>query len=325
MKRKWIDCGFIALCLMMLCLPALFADWGKGFEETNLGFREALITANSAIHQAVLLDSGTERVTLGKDGMLFLTDTLRDFCQLEPLTQEQLAKAAKTLKELDRRLNEVGSELIVLIAPNKNTIYPQYMPFYTVRGTGTSDMSRLTAALEALSVETVDVLTPLLTAKERVYYLTDTHWNDAGALIAYRALMSRIAQGEPYDEYWDIAPIENTRIGDLEQMAKPTGARAEAVRTISLARAYRAVKPIRSVSDMTIRTSCDKNKLRVLVSRDSFGDALFAPLANNIGSLTYLRTRDIEQIVTQAKDTDYVVYELAQRNIRQLIGEEVLQ
>ena len=48
-------------------------------------------------------------------------------------------------------------------------------------------------------VQVVDVRPPLMEAKqrERVYYLTDTHWNDRGALVAYQRIVDAARHAVP--------------------------------------------------------------------------------------------------------------------------------
>lgn len=325
--RKKIENGlFIALCLVLLLVPALLGDWSQGISDQSIGLQSQMIDLHSRLTQALMRDSGTQRVTLGRSGMLFLTDTVDDFTQSRPMTDAQIMQAADTLQALNTAVCKKGSCLIVLIAPNKNSVYPQYMPFYTLKGTGESDLERLQQELAKRQIIYIDALSVLKSAKERVYHLTDTHWNDAGALMVYRALITVIANGAPYEDYADIAFSDALWSGDLERMARPLSAQPEITRAVTIERRYRTRKPIRTLDDMAISTTCDaKGDALVLMSHDSFGKALFPMLANGTDELSYVRERDIDKLIELSQGTNCVVYEIAQRNLRLLIGEEITE
>lgn len=49
-----------------------------------------MVTANAALEAAVFRVSAEEKVTLGRDGWLFYTETLDDYLHTGALTQRQL-------------------------------------------------------------------------------------------------------------------------------------------------------------------------------------------------------------------------------------------
>ena len=97
---------------------------------------------------------------------------------------------------LERR----GVGFYIVIAPDKNTIFPEKLPDYPRRPGGTTRFDQLVERLQRSNLEFVDPRSALLAAKakdETVYIESDTHWTERGALIAYSLLMERIKKRFP--------------------------------------------------------------------------------------------------------------------------------
>src|SRR5205814_1172135 len=95
-----------------------------------------------------------------------------------------------------------GIGYIVTVAPEKFSIYPEYLPPWVARAPRTR-FDRVAHALASIPGLNFIDLRPALTAAkagERVYYMTDSHWNYLGASVAYLNLMrevQRVAPGAP--------------------------------------------------------------------------------------------------------------------------------
>ena len=159
--------------------------------DRNLPAREQLIAAaNSARY--LLTRGGGEKVRVGKDGWLFLTDELRFHPGGDAHLQARAALLGAAARELDRQ----GTKLIVALVPDKARIhadklaggaYPRYLA------------TRYPDALAAMrnnGVTVVDLLAPLAggSKRETVYYRSDTHWNQAGARLAAQAIAAAVRQ-----------------------------------------------------------------------------------------------------------------------------------
>ena len=92
-----------------------------------------------------------------------------------------------------------GIAYVVVVVPEKFTIYPEHLPAWVVRAPQTP-LDRVAAAVRADGrVRFVDLRAPLVAAKgaEPVYYLTDSHWNVRGASVGYEALMREVQAALP--------------------------------------------------------------------------------------------------------------------------------
>ena len=107
----------------------------------------------------------------------------------------------------------------MLLAPDKSSIYPGELP----RGTtypNPAPADRFIAALRARGVRVVDVRAALRDAAARgeVYSKGDTHWNDAGAYIAYRATIAALGVRDTIPPSSIASSIEDGE-GDLLRLA----------------------------------------------------------------------------------------------------------
>ncbi|MBA3240434.1 MAG: hypothetical protein H0T60_04330 [Acidobacteria bacterium] len=112
-----------------------------------------------------------------------------------------------------------------MLVPEKQTVYPEYMPDELVRVRRESRQDQLLGYLRQHSDLRILDLRPALSeakAKNRIYHRTDTHWNDVGAFTAYQAIVR--ALGEDFPEMQPLPATEfevvpsRTHAGDLAVM-----------------------------------------------------------------------------------------------------------
>ncbi len=184
-------------------------EYGTLFETAyNAGFpfRSQMITLNSLLDLRLLREREIgQQVIVGEDGWLFYRDqnTMRDFRGTGLFTDGQMAQAAENLVAARDYLAEKGIEFVLFIAPNKENVYGvEKMPAYYPRAEETS-AARLTGYLrENTDLRVVYPLEELRAWKDRhsLYWHYDTHWNEGGAYIGARVLLSELGVQVPGPE-----------------------------------------------------------------------------------------------------------------------------
>ena len=102
---------------------------------------------------------------------------------------------AELRDELLRRsefLARRGIPFLVVIVPEKYSVYPEFLPDWAVPVTAETSLDRIVADfVRHPQLNFIDLREPLRAAKgpERVYYRTDSHWNYLGAMVGYAELM----------------------------------------------------------------------------------------------------------------------------------------
>jgi hypothetical protein len=144
-------------------------------------------------------------VLLGKDGWMEYTGerNIDDFQNLEPFENEK--QIEEGLTTLNQYLKTQGITLLVVIAPNKASIYPDKLPEQIKSLHGQSRFDTLMSYLEDNDLPTVDLRPALRNARQDqdVYYKTNTHWNGYGAFIAYTTIIDTLRTSHP-----DLKPYE---------------------------------------------------------------------------------------------------------------------
>jgi len=177
-------------------------------------------------------------VVLGKDGWLFLAAgrSFEGYRHVIPMTFDQLEQCRLDLEEKQSRLKAHGIDFLLVIAPDKGTIYPEYLPGYARAADAPSRLDQLLEHMRARSsVQVLDLRPTLFKAKEQhqVYHKTDSHWNEFGAQAACRTILDTIhhpsAAREDLNEYRCIESVNEK--GDERRMM---GGLCAAERTIVL-------------------------------------------------------------------------------------------
>jgi len=137
------------------------------------------------------------KVLIGKDDWLFLQNDTNRIVEQNNGTLKMAENSLKIwLRTLETRfaiLKNRGIRYYFLIAPNKETIYPEYLPD-DYRISGDRIVYQLINACKPYTVPVyypVDILNEYK-LKYQLYPLGDTHWNGIGGFIAYEYIMNII-------------------------------------------------------------------------------------------------------------------------------------
>jgi hypothetical protein len=132
------------------------------------------------------------------------------------------AKALALAGRLDRLAESAaarGVQLVFAVAPDKEALYPEYLPEVPGRGSHCDLLAELKAALAGVRhLRTVDLQAVLEAGKanEQVYLRTDSHWNDIGGWRVARALLEgSCTPGSACAKLPDPVLSTKTRSGDL--------------------------------------------------------------------------------------------------------------
>lgn len=175
----------------------------EAFYNDHFGYRRKLIDWLNNMRVRWLQSSSSPRVCLGKEGWLYYEyEPLgNDYTTHRPFTVEELERWRRILESRRDWLKERGIPYIFLIAPDKQSIYPEMLPrVLRRRARHSSKLDQLCNYLKENSdVEVLDLREPLRLAKtqRRVFFISDSHWNDHGAYVAYCVLICELAKHWP--------------------------------------------------------------------------------------------------------------------------------
>lgn len=305
-------------------LPVLFDESGSfnkmypqqlgDYFSTHYAFRPEIISADATVQSGVFGVSNLESVVVGKDGWLFYSSTLDNYLGKNLLSDRAINNIVNNLEITQRYLESDDKTFVFTVAPNKNTLYPEYMPYYySQKESEDSDLLNFTKAIENRSVNYCDLLTPLSQTDEVVYLKQDSHWNNKGALIAYDTILDYL--GKSHSDYSDsqVTRVKNF-YGDLGNMIFPATAQPEYNLEYSGVDSFTYVTDTKSVEEPRIETTNPMASGSLYMYRDSFGNALLPYFANAYNSACFRKTFPVN-LALEAQSSDTVIFEIAQRNL----------
>lgn len=283
--------------------------------EGNYFLRQHLVTAWSALNQKVFHTSITDSVLLGRDGWLYFGDTLEDYTGSNPLSAAEAASAARNLFLMSEYCESQGAQFLFTIAPNKNSLYPQWMPDLPVFS-DQRNADILQKALEAEKVNYLDLFEAFRSQEEVLYFPRDSHWNSKGAALAADSLNASLGRKSSYFN-GDFTP-QAVHKGDLYDMLCPTGTDLDTDMVYDGALDFTYDVPILSAANLTILTS-GGGESSLLMFRDSFGNLLYPYLADSFAHALFSRSTAYRLDLIPQQEADCVVVELVERNLRYLL------
>jgi alginate O-acetyltransferase complex protein AlgJ len=199
-------------------------EWPRAFQryfEDHFAFRSRLLHWQSTLLWNVLRTSSSDTVIAGTHDWLFYADDggIGDYLSAYPFTTPELEAWRLTLERTRDWLRTRGVPYLVVIAPDKYMIYPEFMPASLHRMRPDFRADQLIAYMRAHStVEIMDLRPALIAAKpaELLYHRYDTHWDDRGGLVAYQQIANRLRAWWP-----SLQPLQR---GDFDESpAVPSG------------------------------------------------------------------------------------------------------
>jgi hypothetical protein len=189
-----------ALTPSLASARAWLAALRHGWLERNFPFRGELIRLDSQVSVRLLSSTLLSPVTMGRGDWLFLAkdrghDLLEEHRAVRPLPEAEITALADELEARRAWLAARGIAYLLVIAPDKGTIYPEYLPQAYEKTAGPSYLDQTLAYLrQHTSLDIVDLKPAVLEAKQShvVFYRTDTHWNAYGAYAGYLAAIARL-------------------------------------------------------------------------------------------------------------------------------------
>ncbi|MBQ7826775.1 MAG: hypothetical protein IJ386_00745 [Clostridia bacterium] len=136
------------------------------------------------------------KIYVGTNGFMYYGQAIDDYTGASVLGETRLAKFVKMMNDRDAWAKENDIKLYLVIAPNKSSVYPEYVPD-KVKAADKTNADMVIERLAAEStVEVIDLRQPLINAKseygDSLFYKYDTHWNNNGGFVGYTEIMRRI-------------------------------------------------------------------------------------------------------------------------------------
>jgi alginate O-acetyltransferase complex protein AlgJ len=304
----------------------------KNYIRDNFGLRAEFVKFNTFIHHLAGV-SNIPSLIFGKEGWVFLKtdmDVFNQYRGVNRFTNEELDSWIDTMESYQTWLIKKNIRFYILIAPNQETIYSEYMPFYATKVNKETRLDQVMRRVKERnsSLIVIDLRERLKSSKSfsndyYLYHKYENHWNSLGAFIGYGGLVEAISKDfhgiDPigsddivlnnFVREWNVPPVlENTPILKLK---KPT-----------------RILSIESLSGVDLNGRVEKvvtsnNRAPSLFFYgDSFGDAGLTPLLKETFSTTITSETNWMPFPASLIDEtrpNIVVYELVERYLARKI------
>jgi alginate O-acetyltransferase complex protein AlgJ len=309
--------------------PARF----EAYFNDQFGFRKRLIYWLALAKVQGLHVTSTPGVTLGLDGWLYLASdaAISSYRATRPFTPEQLETYRQIVEGRRDWLAARGIPYVLVIPPNKDTIYPEFMPPAFTRVNFRSRLDQFVDHMKSHSnVPIIDVRDDLRQAKrvERVYDVTDSHWNPLGGHIAYARIIQALnawfprTEAIPRSDFVEV--VESGPGGDLAKMLGIADKlREERLKLVPRSGWHfhhpNETSPIAArcaYPELTMATERTDAKLpRAVLFRDSFAAQLIPFLAEHFERMLCIWDGAFDRAIIEHERPSVVIQEIVERSL----------
>lgn len=293
-----------------------YCDELSAYFEDHFSLRQELVSADAMIQGRIFGVSNVDTVLVGEDGWLFYTDTENDYLRKNVMTKRQAFNTVNNLALLQQYVREHGADFLFTVAPNKNSLYAEYMPYYMNYKAGdVKNMDLLSPKLAEADISYADLFEAFQKQQEVLYLKRDSHWNNKGAVLAYNTMLDCLLM--EHETYENVKKVrEEKEYGDLNTMLYPIGAKPEWNYYYQYENQWSYVSEDEDVEAAWIQTKCDKGEGKLLMFRDSFGNTLLPLMAEQFADAFF--SKGTPYPIADYMETyqpDLVIAEKVERNL----------
>lgn len=311
---------------------ANFPQEFDNYYNDNLPFKDYFVKINSRIKFNLLNMSPYKYVIKGQQGWLFYDsvykqdgDTISDFLGIQKFTQEENESIKLKLLTMKNICDSVGSEFLIAILPNKETVYGKdYLPNkYTIL----DNESRTDALIQYLQKDTdlniVYPKTQLMEEREdyQLYYKLDTHWNNAGAYIGFQQIQYQYMNDSIPPLKHVIKESIDVDEGDLSRMIQIDGLNDTEYKI-----SYKDNIDVDQIDETVLNnmpvlrciSTADTNK-KAVVFRDSYCTALIPFISKDFRESLFISSLGFDASIVKKENPDIVIYEMVERQVKNIL------
>ncbi len=297
------------------------SEFGDFYSESFAG-RNKLLSLNNSVKSRLFMTSEVGGVVAGSDGWLYYRDTLNDWQGSNLLSDRQIFNIAENLSIMQRFVSESDAQFVFTIAPNKNSLYGENMPYYYPGGRENgSNAERLAAELAKKGVNYLNLFSLFENEDETLYLKNDSHWSNKGAVLVANSVFENIGREDAlYDP--NAYQMRDYPAGDLYQMLCPDGDLTEPNQNYDYDGelfTYEYAREGAGVEDAVINTACEEGTGSLVMYRDSFGNSLLPFFAGRYSQAAFYKTQPYNiELHSLAAAPDTVMVEKVERSLDEL-------
>lgn len=207
-----------------------FKDWfdgeyqtkTNGFLNENFGFRNFLLRIHNQLNFSLFKTTTAKEVVIGKQNYLYVQGYINAYHGTDFLGDGSISDTIAKLKTLQEKLKGLGKTLLVVLAPSKARIYPEYIPErFSTKKTSNSNYASYAKGFDRSGINYIDFNNLFLKKKETSPYLLipqlGVHWSHLEAVRAFDTIQKQLS----YLAAVQQPRIKITEVKEAEELIDP--------------------------------------------------------------------------------------------------------
>jgi len=284
----------------------------------HFAYRQELVTADAVLMSKVFQQSSEELAIVGTDGWLYLRTTLDDFQGTNRMSVRGIQNVATVVSLMQEYVEGMGKTFVFTSPPNKNSLYPEHMPYYYIQTTEPTNLQRVSAILQEKGCNYVDLYTLFDAQTGVLYHKGDSHWDNRGAALAQDALLEKA--GVEHADLTQVQPLVREDFeGDIDKILYPLARHPETEYDYSPYFTYTYDETDDVTANIVTTTGKKGDGKSLLCFRDSFGNSLLPFLAQEFDSAKFGKAIPYRLDAMYTENRDVCIVELVERNLVNLV------
>ncbi len=291
-------------------LEAYFSD--------HFAYRQELVTADAVLMSRVFHQSSENLAIVGTDGWLYLRTTLDDYQGTNRMSDRGIRNVATVISLMQEYVEGMGKTFVFTSAPNKNTLYPEYMPYYYTQTDKPTNLQRVSMVMQELGCDYVDLHALFEAQTGALYHKGDSHWDNRGAALVQDALLEQA--GVKHTDLTQVEPqVRDDFEGDIDKILYPLARHPEKEYDYSPYFTYSYDGTDDVTANVVTTTGTKGDGSHLLCFRDSFGNSLLPFLAQEFDSAKFCKAIPYRLDAMYTENRDVCIVELVERNLVNLV------
>lgn len=188
----------------------------------GFGFRNYFLRLNNQIKFWLFKKATAKEVVIGKNNYMYVQGYINGYLGTDFIGEASIQDTIANLKFLQDTLKSMGKTLLVVLAPGKPRIYPEYLPDYLPsKGSEYSNYSIYRENLKKTGINFIDFNELFKIKKEKSPYLLypqlGVHWSRLEAVRAFDTITGQLA----FLSGANLPRIKITKIEVRDDLQKP--------------------------------------------------------------------------------------------------------
>lgn len=299
-------------------------NWSK-----NLYYQGTINHVNKIATYYAVGKVNPKQVSAGTENWLFYKtksdgDPIADYEGTNSFTEEDIQKRAEILLKIQNHLSSQGVQFCLIIPPNKEHIYSEYMS----REYTHSEISRTDLMIQDFKKQGIHAINPKKSLLEehnafQLYYPYDTHWSQLGGYIGTKLALQSFGIEIPALSEVKIRSDQKSNACDLAAMAGITNLLNDEIEYTVDGMFERDPERFEKASEFNAGSFFSNDdalyKKKVLLIGDSFRAAMTPTLVNYFSEVYSIHRNDCKPELLDYFSPDYVIIEYVERYSFQMI------